>query len=78
VVVLDKHNQKNQRDFSIIKKSSHWAAFEAGWNAANSNRDVYEQAYTMGVMMGKEIAKHEYRKQETDSSDGEHSQGVRD
>jgi hypothetical protein len=49
-------------DFEVIKKSSHWAAFEAGWNAANSNRDAYEQAYTMGVMMGKELAKSEGEK----------------
>jgi hypothetical protein len=49
-------------DFEVIKKTSWWAAFEAGWNAANSNRDVYEQAYTMGVTMGKELAKHDQQK----------------
>ena len=44
-------------DFEVIKKSSHWTAFEAGWNAANCNNDVWDQAYKMGLEAGKEIAK---------------------
>ena len=42
-------------DFEVIKKSSHWAAFEAGWNAANANSQAWQQAYQMGVEMGKEL-----------------------
>jgi len=40
-------------DFDVIKKSSHWAAFEAGWHAANSNNEVWNQAYGMGLAAGK-------------------------
>jgi hypothetical protein len=43
-------------DFEVIKKSSHWAAFEAGWNAANSNSNTWNQAYAMGLEYGKELA----------------------
>jgi hypothetical protein len=46
-------------DFDLIKRSSHWAAFEAGWNAANSNNDVWNQAFEMGLAAGKEIKKYE-------------------
>jgi len=42
-------------DFDVIKKSSHWAAFEAGWHAANSNNEIWNQAYWMGVEAGKEV-----------------------
>jgi len=44
-----------ETDFDVIKKSSHWAAFEAGWHAANSNNEVWDQAYWMGVEAGKEV-----------------------
>ena len=44
-------------DFEIIKRSSHWAAFEAGWNAACCNGDS-EVVYKMGLEAGKEIKKH--------------------
>jgi hypothetical protein len=44
-------------DFDVIKKSSHWAAFEAGWNAANSNSELWNQAFGMGLAAGKEIRK---------------------
>jgi len=44
-------------DFEIIKKSSHWVAFEAGWNAACCNGDS-EVVYKMGLEAGKEIKKH--------------------
>lgn len=44
-------------DFEVIKKTSWWAAFEAGWNAASCNNDVWSQAYQMGLDAGKEIAK---------------------
>jgi hypothetical protein len=48
-----------ETDFDVIKKSSHWAAFEAGWNAANSNNEVWDQAYWVGVEAGKEMARNE-------------------
>jgi hypothetical protein len=41
-------------DFEVIKKSSWWAAFEAGWHAANSNNEVWNQAYGMGLAAGRE------------------------
>ena len=44
-------------DFDVIKRTGYWAAFEAGWNAANCNNDVWDQAYQMGLEAGKEIAK---------------------
>ena len=44
-------------DFEVIKKSSHWAAFEAGWNAANSNSNAWNQAYAMGLECGIELSK---------------------
>ena len=44
-------------DFDVIKKSSYWAAFEAGWNAANSNSELWSQAFGMGLAAGKEIRK---------------------
>jgi hypothetical protein len=44
-------------DFDVIRKSSHWAAFEAGWDAAAVNVNGFDQAYMMGVQAGKEIQK---------------------
>jgi hypothetical protein len=49
-------------DFDVIKKSSHWAAFEAGWHAANSNNEIWNQAYGMGLAAGKEIEREECAK----------------
>jgi len=46
-----------ETDFDVIKKSSHWAAFEAGWHAAHCNSEVWDQAYWVGVEAGKEIAR---------------------
>jgi hypothetical protein len=48
-----------ETDFDVIKKSSHWAAFEAGWQAANINNEFWDQAYGMGVQAGKEMARNE-------------------
>jgi hypothetical protein len=42
-------------DFEVIKKSSWWAAFEAGWDLASVNLNGWDQAYAMGVQAGKEI-----------------------
>jgi hypothetical protein len=47
-----------ETDFDVIKKSSHWAAFEAGWNAANINNEFWDQAYGMGLAAGKEVRTH--------------------
>jgi hypothetical protein len=41
-------------DFEIIKRSSHWAAFEAGWDLASVNLNGWDQAYAMGFEAGKE------------------------
>jgi hypothetical protein len=51
-----------ETDFDVIKKSSHWAAFEAGWHAANSNNEVWDQAYWVGVEAGKETERYECAK----------------
>jgi hypothetical protein len=50
-------NTPVETDFDVIKKSSWWAAFEAGWDAAAVNFNGWDQAYMMGVQAGKEIGK---------------------
>ena len=45
-------------DFDVIKKSSHWAAFEAGWHAAHCNSDGWHSAYNLGLEAGKQIRTH--------------------
>lgn len=47
-----------QTDFDVVKKTSWWAAFEAGWNSANANNDIWNQAYQMGIEAGKEIGEN--------------------
>ena len=46
-----------ETDFDIIKRTSWWAAFEAGWNAAAVNLNGWDDAYMMGVQAGKEVQK---------------------
>lgn len=46
-------------DFDVIKKTSWWAAFSAGWDAAAVNLNGWDNAYMMGVQAGKEIGKKE-------------------
>lgn len=43
-----------ETDFEIIKKTSWWAAFSAGWDAASVNVNGWDDAYKMGVEVGKE------------------------
>jgi hypothetical protein len=45
-------------NFDVIKKSSHWAAFEAGWHAAHCNSDGWHSAYNLGLEAGKQIRTH--------------------
>ena len=45
-----------ETDFNLIKKTSWWEAFEAGWGLASVNLDGWEQAYAMGLEAGKEVA----------------------
>ena len=49
-----------ETDFEIIRKTSWWAAFEAGWDAAAVNLNGWDQAYFMGVQAGKNIAEREW------------------
>ncbi len=42
-------------DFDVIKRTSWWAAFEAGWDAAAVNLNGWDDAYMMGVQAGKKI-----------------------
>ena len=37
-----------ETDFKVIKRTSWWAAFEAGWDAAAVNVNGWDQAYEMG------------------------------
>ena len=46
-----------ETDFDIIKRTSWWAAFEAGWDAAAVNLNGWDDAYMMGVQAGKEVQK---------------------
>ena len=43
-----------ETDFEIIKKTSWWAAFSAGWDAASVNVNGWDDAYKMGVEAGEE------------------------
>lgn len=45
-----------ETDFDVIKKSSHWAAFEAGWDLASVNLNGWDQAYAIGFEAGKETS----------------------
>jgi hypothetical protein len=45
-----------ETDFDVIKKSTHWAAFEAGWDLASVNLNGWDQAYAMGFEAGKETS----------------------
>jgi hypothetical protein len=44
-------------DFGIIKKTSWWAAFSTGWDAATLNTNGWDDAYKIGIEAGKEIKK---------------------
>jgi hypothetical protein len=44
-------------DFEVIKKTSWWAAFSAGWDAATINTNGWDDAYKKGIEVGKEIKK---------------------
>jgi hypothetical protein len=43
-----------ETDFELIKKTSWWQAFEAGWNLASVNLNGWDQAYAMGLEAGKQ------------------------
>jgi hypothetical protein len=45
-----------ETDFELIKKTSWWQAFEAGWDLASVNLNGWDQAYAMGFEAGKEVA----------------------
>ena len=44
-----------ETDFELIKKTSWWQAFEAGWDLASVNLNGWDQAYAMGLEAGKEL-----------------------
>ena len=46
-----------ETDFDVIKRTSWWAAFSAGWDAAAVNLNGWDNAYMMGVQAGKELKK---------------------
>ena len=46
-------NTPIETDFDVIKKTSWWEAFEAGWNLASVNLNGWDQAYAMGLEAGK-------------------------
>lgn len=46
-------NTPVETDFEVIKRTSWWAAFEAGWDAAAVNVNGWDQAYAMGLEAGK-------------------------
>jgi hypothetical protein len=43
-----------ETDFELIKKTSWWQAFEAGWDLASVNLNGWDQAYAMGFEAGKQ------------------------
>ena len=47
-----------ETDFDIIKKTSWWEAFEAGWDLASVNLNGWDQAYAMGFESGKQVRTH--------------------
>jgi hypothetical protein len=47
-----------ETDFDIIKKTSWWEAFEAGWDLASVNLNGWDQAYAMGLEAGKQVRTH--------------------
>ena len=50
-----------ETDFELIKKTSWWQAFEAGWDLASVNLNGWDQAYAMGLKAGKEVARADER-----------------
>jgi hypothetical protein len=44
-----------ETNFELIKKTSWWQAFEAGWDLASVNLNGWDQAYAMGLEAGKEL-----------------------
>ena len=47
-----------ETDFELIKKTSWWQAFEAGWDLASVNLNGWDQAYAMGLEAGKQVRTH--------------------
>lgn len=47
-----------ETDFELIKKTSWWQAFEAGWDLASVNLNGWDQAYAMGFEAGKQVRTH--------------------
>lgn len=43
-----------ETDFLFIKRSSHWTAFEAGWDAANADSEAFNKGHEMGRATKKE------------------------
>jgi sugar/nucleoside kinase (ribokinase family) len=59
-----------ETDFELIKKTSWWQAFEAGWDLASVNLNGWDQAYAMGLEAGKEVAEPAVREVWCDCGDG--------
>jgi hypothetical protein len=52
---MQESNRYVEYDWDTIKKSSHWQAFSRGWDAASVNVNGWDDAYKMGIELGKEM-----------------------